>query len=76
MMNKQVLSRLKEAVKKRGLIRQLPDMANMAQEIRQKRKGEVGEDNMTDDTAERKKDGVARRSRRTKASIFGRMNDV
>ena len=76
MLNEQILSRLKEAVKKRGLIRQLPDMANMAQEIRQKRKTEVGEDNMVDDSAERKKDGIARRSRRTKASIFGRMNDV
>jgi len=76
MMNKQVLSRLKEAVKKRGLIRQLPDMANMAQEIRQKRRDEVGEENMIDDTAERKKDGVARRARRTKASIFGRNNNV
>ena len=75
-MNKQVLSRLKEAVKKRGLIRQLPDMANMAQEIRQKRRDEVGEENMIDDTAERKKDGVARRARRTKASIFGRNNNV
>ena len=75
-MNQQVLSRLKEAVKKRGLIRQLPDMANMAQEIRKKRNEEVGEGNMVDDTAERKKDGIARRSRRTKASFFGRNNDV
>ena len=75
-MNQQVLSRLKEAVKKRGLIRQLPDMVNMAQEIRKKRNEEVGEGNMVDDTAERKKDGIARRSRRTKASIFGRNTDV
>jgi len=75
-MNQQVLSRLREAVKKRGLIRQLPDMANMAQELRQKRRDEVGEDNIIDDTAERKKDGIARRARRTKKSLFGEKNNV
>jgi hypothetical protein len=70
-MNKLVLGRLKEAAKARGLLRRFPDMANMAQEIRQKRREEVGEGNMVDDTAERKKDGIARRSRRTKKSLFG-----
>jgi hypothetical protein len=65
---------LKEKIKKFGLIRSFPDLANMAQEIRMKRRNEVGEDNMIDDTAERKKDGIARRARRTKKSLFGENN--
>ena len=71
MLNERILGRLKAAAKQRGLIRNLPDLANMAQEIRQKRRNEVGEENMVDDTAERKKDGIARRARRTKKSLFG-----
>jgi hypothetical protein len=75
-MNKIILGRLKEAAIKKGLIRQFPDMASMALDIRKKRIEEVGEDNMIDDSAERVKNGIARKARRTKRSLFGETNNV
>jgi hypothetical protein len=65
------MSRLRDIVKAKGLIKTFPDLANMAQEIRLKRREEYGDENMVDDSAERKKDGIARRARRTKKSLFG-----
>lgn len=62
---------LKRVIEQKSLISQVADLANIAQEIRMKRREQYGEGNMVDDSAERRKDGIARRSRRTKKSIFG-----
>jgi hypothetical protein len=67
---------LKDKIKQFGLIKSLPDIAHMAQEIRQKRKEETGDENSVDDTAERVKNGIARKARKTKASLFGRDKNV
>jgi len=62
---------LQKAAERKSMIQLIPDIAAIAQEIRLKRKEEFGEGNMVDDSLERRKDGVARRARRTKKSLFG-----
>ena len=53
------------------ILKKIPDIAHMAQAIRKKRIEEYGDDNVVDDSAERRKDGIARKAGKTKKSIFG-----
>jgi hypothetical protein len=63
--------KLQKAVLTKELIGGMPDLVHMAQAIRKKRIEEYGDDNTTDDSAERAKNGIARKAGKTKKALFG-----